>query len=188
MPVEITWTASGMWAWLAEHPAEVKRTRIRTIVRAAQKQALQEWCQIRVGMVGLGARFTANGFSLLHLTQRSSSYRKQQERKLGQIVPYVSPTSHSGDMMRATLGGGWNITNKNATDEVTTEMAITGARQLNMLGAKGAQYRKEFLGFKDGGARDAAWIQHRVQILIHAEVVKEIQRAQRRVLRAGGVA
>jgi hypothetical protein len=189
MPVEITWTASGVWAWLAAHPEAVKRQKIRAVVRAAQKQAFEEWCGIRVGMVGLGARFTANAFNLLRLTPRSTGYQARQRKVLGRVLPYVSPTKTSGTMERLTLGGGWNVTNRNGTDDVTTVMAITGARQLNLLREPfGPIYRKEFLGFKDGGARDAVWIRRRAEVLMHAELVAEMKRAQRRTLRAGEVA
>lgn len=193
--VKITWTADGLWAWLANNPGTLRRERVYAILRKAQKQTLTEWTQMRASGVGLAMRFDPQSAALLGLTQRSPKYREQQRRTLGGIFPYVAPLSRgrlqlspSGTMRRAVLGGGFGIASKNTGGEVvTTQITVTGARILNYNNSPNAAlYRREFLGFDVGGRRDAEWIKRRGNELAGPALLMEIQRANRRTIIAYG--
>ena len=87
-------------------------------------------------------------------------------------------------MRNDVMSGGYRIANLNSTGStVTTQLSVTGARQLNRLGDKGATYRHEFLGFDAGGAADAAWILKRSQTLTMEYLQQDIARARRVKLR-----
>jgi len=184
MPGEITWTASGLFAWLAANPAAVRQEKIRAILRKCQKQAVNEWAQ-KHGAIGLPERFTEEGARVLDLTPRKPGYQNRQRNVLRRTLPYTSPNHTSGGMRRAVLNDGWRIRARNGTDEVTTEFTITGARQLNRIKAPyGQVYRSEFLGFSMGGHRDGEWINARVLELSIPLIVAEISKAQKRTLGA----
>ncbi len=191
MSVTITWSVDGIWSWLTENPNAIPKARIVRAVRRAQKNAFSEWCQMKPGAnVGLGLRFSERGFGLLNLTPRSRTYRKQQRRVLGKELPYTSPRGSvdgpSGSMRNDVLSGGYSITNLNKSQSyVTTQLSVTGARQLNRLGSKGnaAIYRHEFLGFDGGGRADAKWILDRSHVLILDYLKQDIARAQRKQLK-----
>jgi hypothetical protein len=184
MVVEIKIEVDGLFAWLAEHPEAVKRSRIATLARAAHKVAFNEWAQ-KHGAIGLEERFTADAFNTLGLTPRGKGYQNRQHNVLRRTLPFTSPDHNSGTMRRAVLSNGWRIQNKNnGGDAVETEMTITGARGLNRIKAPfGDVYRREFLGFDRGGRGDAQWIEKRAAELFRDALVAEIQKAQKRELR-----
>lgn len=189
-------TANGVWTFLLANPEAVQRERILTIVKNAQKQAFDEWTKTVGGSVGLALRFRPEAFGVLQLTRRSTGYQTRQIKTLGSLYPYVAPLSKktegntskpSGQMRNEILGGGYNIQGKNTGNNVaTTQLSITGARTLNLLGTSGPQasgkgpiYRREFLGFDRGGRRDAEWLVKRANELTQDMLLKELQNGGR---------
>jgi hypothetical protein len=192
--ITVTWTASGLWAWFADNPGAIAAARLKTLIRKAQKQTFQEWLGMKSGQpVGIGLRFSERGFNALALSMRAASYRHHQQKRLGRALPYTSPQGSSlggasGSMRDAILGGsGTRVTAKNdGQDTVTTQMAITGANVLNMPNPAGTNplYRRQFLAFDAGGKLDAEWLRNRSNELAWLFIAQDLQKAQRRVLRA----
>lgn len=187
MSVSISWTADGLWSWLIENEGDIPRAKIVRAVRRAQKQAFLDWCKLP--LIGLSLRFSPRGFADLGLTPRSRGYQRRQIKKLGQVLPYVSPNGSqdgaSGTMRNAVMSGGYRVSSINGTgNAVTTQLSVTGARQLNRISDEhhGATYRREFLGFDAGGKKDAEWILARTNELAMQYLRKDMERARKKVL------
>lgn len=189
--IEIDLSHEGIMAWLGNDPPEARKQKLRTMARKAQKEAVTQWTALAAStQKGLAYRFDPSAFTGLNLTPRSRRYQTQQIKSyLGAVTPYVAPKDtvsksgsvvETGSMKRAVTGGGFSIVGRNKSTDVTTVLAITGARILNEMGDAGQIYRDEFLGFDGGGKRDAEWIQNRTQTLLLQYMIDDMARASRR--------
>jgi hypothetical protein len=188
--IELDMTAAGIIGIVANGlaPDLIKKFR-----RAAQKQALEEWTQRR-GLPGLGSRFSGQSMGALGLSERSPAYVKRVIKKWGKYLPYTSPIRKSGYQHvrdRVRTDAGHRIMNKNKTDEIRTQLFLSGARVLNLLTGDKVKYRKQFLAIASRfGKADRDWIETRANELfleafnarIDSEAAKSL-RARNRALR-----
>ncbi len=179
--------ASGVWAWLAEHPGQVAEGRVRAIVRKAHKQAITEFAS--GGVRGNRRNSIRRRFSEEYghqVTPRSPSYMDRVRRRHGgRYLPFTSPTSngedgggHLRDRIRIP-GTGFRVQARNNTVNVTTSLLLPGARALNFH----PQYRREFLALNTMNREDADAIEQRVTELVAAGLSNEINRTRRRQIK-----
>jgi hypothetical protein len=183
---------------------------IADIIKSCQVQAFADYVEGRMRPT-LRDRFKHSAFAAYGFKERSEKYIKQQLKKLGDELPYVSPRSlnflrAAKALTRGSVGGliaavrdlayvqphmrtlvfrrgsGFNIT-PSGKNRVVTRLTVPGARILNR-NPKSAIYREQFLDLNLGGARDARAILKRFNQLFEERIVKAIGHIPKVELRA----
>lgn len=182
--LQINLMATGVWAWLAEHPGQIAEGRIRTIVRNAHKQAITEFASC--GVRGDRRRSIRRRFSEEYghqVTPRSPGYMANVRRRYGgRYLPFTSPTNNGkdgGGHLRERIripGVGFRVQARNNTVNVTTSLLLPGARVLNFH----PHFRREFLQLQSMNREDGEAIEQRVTELVAAALSNEINRTRRR--------
>ncbi len=190
MPFEITLEGNGLWSWIEQNPGTKGVARIMTIYKKAQKQALAEFmtgASRAFGNPGIARRFS-EGYAA-QIQRRTGGYMRRVTKFFGRYLPFTSPTpagtagnGHLRDLIKKQ-GTGFNLTNRNKVETVTTIMTLPAARVLNLR----PQYRGEFLDLNSLNHSDGQWIEKRVHAIAWPLVKRQIELAERRRLRGGKI-
>jgi hypothetical protein len=111
---------------LPDHGARLDAAGLRSVV-----DGLEEWASD--GRSGIIDRFKASAFNRLRLTPRTARYRKQQLKRLGAVLPYVSPYNQVNkfrDLVRVP-GVGHRTTGTTIVGRPTGYLTVRAARGLN---------------------------------------------------------
>ncbi len=140
MPFEITLDGGGLWSWVDQNPGTKGSTRILTIYKKAQKQALTEFmtgASRALGNPGIGRRFSESYGA--QVQARTGGYMRRVKKFFGRYLPFTSPTpagsagnGHLRDLIRKQ-GVGFNLTTRTNSEIITTVMTLPAARVLNHL-------------------------------------------------------